>query len=407
VIVAAVILVAALALCGLKVGVYNVLPWADAVVLGQEIGGGVYALYQVKEPGDEAQMAETIKILQSRFEEAGHPQARVTRRGEDQIRIELNHVDGAADMVVDYAARGTLQFVDSKGNVHIKNEHVDIADAITDEDNYPIMQFVFNEEGKKIFGDVTTELVGESLTVQLDGVEMADPTINEPIPGGSVTLGGFDSAEQTEYLELMVDSGELPLELVRLQWGTVEADWGTNAAGKVGLACLILLAAAVVWMLVRYRTAGTAAAYAMLSGALLVLLVLALVPALVLDAYGFAALLTGGGIWMLEAETVHSRMRREIALGKSPGNAAEIAFNMKKSSGLNLIVIALVALAVIFVLGGVMLRSFALIAALFTVLSVAGIWLFEKYLLDLLMTAVGQAPEKYGVRRAEEKEGAK
>ncbi len=85
----------------------------------------------------------------------------------------------------------------------------------------PIVSIRFNEEGGKIFEEITSEHVGESLAIFLDGELLSAPRINEAISGGSAVIsGGFDPV-QARDLAQNLNFGALPVPITLQSTQTV------------------------------------------------------------------------------------------------------------------------------------------------------------------------------------------
>lgn len=48
----------------------------------------------------------------------------------------------------------------------------------------------FNDEGKKMFADLTRNNIGKQMAIYLDGNAISSPVIQEEIPGGEATITG-------------------------------------------------------------------------------------------------------------------------------------------------------------------------------------------------------------------------
>ena len=97
---------------------------------------------------------------------------------------------------------------DEKGNPKWKETPLD-GKMITDAHTQPngngggwAVVVTFNAEGSKLFGDMTTKLVGQPIGIELDGKIISAPNVNEPITGGTASISGnFDakSAQELSY----------------------------------------------------------------------------------------------------------------------------------------------------------------------------------------------------------------
>ena len=90
-----------------------------------------------------------------------------------------------------------------------------------DQFNQPKVDMQFNDEGARVFADVTTKLSETSqitgqdqrLAIVLDGNVESAPRVLEPIEGGSAEITGKFTQEEAKSLALVLQTGALPVEL--------------------------------------------------------------------------------------------------------------------------------------------------------------------------------------------------
>src|SRR5439155_6024324 len=75
--------------------------------------------------------------------------------------------------------------------------------------NVPIILFQFNDDGAKMFADISTRLVGRPLGIFLDGEPLTTPTVQEPITGGSGRITGRFSLPEAKTLVIQFNAGAL------------------------------------------------------------------------------------------------------------------------------------------------------------------------------------------------------
>lgn len=79
--------------------------------------------------------------------------------------------------------------------------------------NEAVVNVVFDEKGKRLFGELTGANVGQTIAVILDGKVVTAPKISEPILGGRVQIAGGFNQESANELAIMLGSGTLPVPL--------------------------------------------------------------------------------------------------------------------------------------------------------------------------------------------------
>ena len=78
-----------------------------------------------------------------------------------------------------------------------------------------VINFQFDADGARAFGDVTTQNLGRQLAILLDGVLYSAPIIRSPITGGSAQISGsFKLAEARELAALLETALDWRIRLV-------------------------------------------------------------------------------------------------------------------------------------------------------------------------------------------------
>ncbi len=105
---------------------------------------------------------------------------------------------------------GTIQrrpFVVAKDSVpgltgHVKRAFPD-KDANSDQ---VLINFEFDAEGARAFGEVTAQNVGRQLAIVLDGVLYSAPVIRSPITGGAAVISGSFTMQEARELAATLES---------------------------------------------------------------------------------------------------------------------------------------------------------------------------------------------------------
>ena len=124
--------------------------------------------------------------------------------------------------------------------------------------------FTLTDEGAKIFADMTSNNIGKTLGIYLDGEELLAPTVQSAITTGSGVITQMQSAEYAQTVAAQIQSGALPMELTQQKVDTVSATLGTDALSTSVLAAVIGLVLIMALMIFRYRLNGVVASWACL-----------------------------------------------------------------------------------------------------------------------------------------------
>lgn len=123
-------------------------------------------------------------------------------------------------------------------------------------DNTPEVSLEFNDEGSKLFEDITARNIGQPVAIFLDGYVISAPTVNEKITGGKAVISGQFNIEEAKLLVKRLNSGALPIPISLISQKTVEASLGAKAINNSLQAGLLGLLLVSIFMVVAYRLLG-------------------------------------------------------------------------------------------------------------------------------------------------------
>jgi preprotein translocase subunit SecD len=243
----------------------------------------------------------------------------------------------------------------------------------------PVVLLDFNRFGSRLFGDLTSQIVGKKLATILDGKVRSAPTINSAIRGGraSITLGGGDVQRQEREREELVNvlrTGSLPAPLIKDTESEVGPTLGRDAIDKTKLSFIIGIILVVLIMVGIYRWSGWIAVFAVVFHIVMTLTVMAMFGA-TLTLPGVAAIVLSIGMEVDGNILIYERIRDELLLGKSVRGAVDLGFSRAFSAILDGQLTTAVAGWVLLQYGSGPIKGFAvmLLVGVFTTLS-TNIW---------------------------------
>jgi protein-export membrane protein SecD len=193
----------------------------------------------------------------------------------------------------------------------------------------PIVNFVFDGTGTRIFRELTTRIAGDQtkcVAHVLDSESIVCPVVNQPITNGSGFIEGQDfTFDRVRSLSIQLQSGSLPVALSLARETTVESILGDETlkasleAGALGLA---LVAA---YMIVYYRMAGLMASAALVVYVLMAVAIFKMVP-ITLTLSGIAGIILSIGMAVDANIVIFERLKEELRAGRSLLSAMEIGF---------------------------------------------------------------------------------
>ncbi len=204
---------------------------------------------------------------------------------------------------------------------------LDSAEVDFSQMNEPIVVLNFNDEGSKLFAEITERNVGQAVAIYVDREAISVPVVQEKIIGGTATIsGGFDIKSAAE-LATNLNNGALNVPITKISEKSVGATLGHKSLEKSLNAGLIGLALVAVFMIVVYHFSGFLALISLLIYIILVLAVFKLWPGFTLTLPGIGGFLLSLGMAVDANILIFSRMREELKEGKSFSVALEEGFN--------------------------------------------------------------------------------
>lgn len=387
VIIALILIAGYLALFGFGKGtMINYLkPWGEAISLGLDLRGGVYTVYQAKNPQEEdleAKMDSTVGILTSRLTRQGFTEATVARQGTERIRVEIPNVSDPNEILSIIGTPAKLEFVDSEGKVLMDGSLVKNAQAQQDENNQVVVAFELNDEGAAIFADATAKNIGKTISITLDGEVISAPTVNSVIPGGRGQITGSFTTEEAQTLASLILSGALPIELEQLEVSAISATLGVEALNQAIRAGIIGIILVMLFMIFRYRLCGFVADIALTIYMLIVVLLLALTGAQ-LTLPGIAGIVLGIGMAVDANVVIFERIREESRAGRPLDSSIRKGFSNAMSAIIDSNVTTVIAAVVLYAFGTGTVRGFALTLGISVVTSMFTAVFVTHKLLDI------------------------
>lgn len=157
-----------------------------------------------------------------------------------------------------YLKRATLQFNSSDGS--------------------PEVSLQFDDQGSKLFEDITGRNIGQPVAIFLDGYPISTPTVNDKISGGNAVISGRFTVDEAKMLVTRLNSGALPVPITLISQKTVESSLGSQSISDSLRAILLGLFLVSLFMILYYRLPGLLAVLSLLVYGLTVLAIFKALP---------------------------------------------------------------------------------------------------------------------------------
>lgn len=242
----------------------------------------------------------------------------------------------------------------------------------------------FNSEGAKLFEKITSENVGRTLAIFLDGQPISVPTIQEPIPGGQATITGQFTATEARDLVRNLNFGALPVPITLESSSAVGPTLGAAAIAAGVVAGMIGFAIIAFFMIVWYRLPGLIAAIALVEYVLFMLAVIKIIP-ITLTTSGIAGFIISVGMAVDANVLIFERTKEELREGKSPRESVHIGFSRAWPAIRDGHFTMLMSGVILFWLGTSIVKGFALVFVLGVLASfISAVSLSRVFLLAII-----------------------
>ena len=424
--------------------------WDKPYVLGLDLQGGVNLIYQADLSTVEDKsgaMAGLRDVIERRVNLFGVSEPIVQVQGQDRLLVELpgvKDVKQAIEMIgqtpyLEFDEERTeaeskpildkikeIQDAQAKGaditkikdwelalqNPYFKpteltGKYLQKATIIFDQTTYkPQIQLQFNDEGAKLFEEITARNIKKGLAIYLDNASIVDttgdgkidgqdlyaPIVQDKISGGKAVITGDMSTQKANDIVRRLNSGALPVKIgAPISQETVGPTLGVVSLQKSLMAAIYGVLAIVVFMVVIYRLPGLLASFALLVYVALVLSIFKLIP-VTLTLAGIGGFILSIGMAVDANILIFARMKEEIKQGKTLTNAIDEGFkrawpSIRDSNFNSLIVCAILFMfATSFIKGFALTLSLGIIVSLFSAIFITRIF---------LMVFVGPRLEKF------------
>ncbi|HOX29955.1 MAG TPA: protein translocase subunit SecD [Candidatus Paceibacterota bacterium] len=353
--------------------------------LGLDVKGGVRLEYQADlskiEESKRDEVMEGLKdLIERRINVYGVAEPQIQTSGESRLIVELPGVESVQQAIEWIGSTPWLEFKEQRPqeetdkiiakiqevqgktmeeaiqipdyhlalenpyfkNTELTGEYLSKAALSFDQNTgSPIVDLQFNDEGAKIFEQITERNVGKPMAIYLDGQSIIDtngddkidnsdiyaPNIQQKITGGKAIITGITDVTEAKTIVKRLNEGALPVPLgqpisqqkIGPTLGAISLDQ-TLKAGFIGFLIVIL------FMIVYYRVPGILASVALTVYIGLLLAMFKLIS-VTMSLAGIGGFILSVGMAVDANVLIFSRLKEELESGKSLASSIEEAFN--------------------------------------------------------------------------------
>lgn len=281
-------------------------------------------------------------------------------RGKIPIGTELHQERGGSPILV-------------KKQVLLTGERITDAQPGFDKDNQPAVHVSLDNNGSRIFKQLTRENVGRRMAILLIEKNAAEvvtaPVIREEIGGGRVQISGRMTSLEARDVALLLRAGALAAPMDIIEERTVGPSLGADNITRGFNSTLYGFIAVAIFIIAYYTAFGVISVIALGLNLLLLVGLLSIMQA-TLTLPGMAALALTVGMAIDANVLINERIRDELRAGASPQLAIQSGYERAFGTILDSNITTLIAGIALFAFGSGPVKGFAVVLCLGIITSV-------------------------------------
>lgn len=445
--------------------------------LGLDLQGGSRLVYKanfkdIQEQDRATALAAVRDTIERRVNSFGVSEPLVQAQGQDQIVVELPGIKDINEAIKQIGQTPLLEFripnpnpgevqptINDQGQITIdptsqwspsglsgkqlKRATADIQGAAQGRPTSEVVvRLEFNDEGRELFANLTSQNVGKPIAIFLDGKPISTPTVQTPITDGIAIITGNFNPQTAKELANRLNSGALPVPIELVSQQNVGATLGAESVQKSIIAGLMGMLLIALFMITYYRFPGLLAIFALIIYALislavfkigisvtavilvgiffflgltvsawfgvlallsyLLLITLNGVSPVTLTLAGIAGFILSIGMAVDANILIFERMKEEVRAGKPISQAIEDGFQRAWLSIRDSNVSSLITIAILYFFGTPSIKGFAITLGIGILISMFTAITITRTLLKLFLgNRVLAHPWLFGVSRKE------
>lgn len=346
-------------------------------VLGLDLLGGAHLLYEADFSGlgdvNQADAMQGVRdVVERRVNYFGVAEPVVQISGTDRLIVEIAGVQDVNQAIGLIGETPFLEFREEGGTADAQDPYggyvstglggkqLKRAQVTFDpQTGRPQVTLEFNDEGAKLFAQITRRNLGKTVAIFLDGAPISIPVVQSEITDGNAVISGSFTPQEAKLLATRLNSGALPVPIKLISQQTIGASLGQqslNDSLRAGLWGLVLVA---LFMLILYRLPGATSIFALGVYLLITLAVYKVLP-VTLTLAGVAGFILSLGMALDANVLIFARMKEELAAGRPLGAAMSEGFRRSWPSIRDSHVTAFISAFVLYAFTSSIVRGFAL-----------------------------------------------
>ncbi|MDI6591577.1 MAG: protein translocase subunit SecD [Patescibacteria group bacterium] len=336
----------------------------------KEIGKTPFLEFREQKPEEEVKKIEEAK------KEVTEKAKELRKKGlsEEEILEELKKLDN-----------WLLSTEDIFKSTPLTGKYLKKAELGFDRTTYkPLILLQFDDEGAKIFEDLTSRNIGKPLAIYIDQILISAPVVQEKISGGRAQISGRFTIEEAKELARNLNAGALPVPINLISQKTIGPTLGKASLEKSLQAGVVGFLAIILFLILFYRLPGLLASLALGIYVILVLTLFKLIP-VTLTLAGIGGFILSIGMAIDANILIFARMKEELMENKTFSVAMEEGFRRAWPSIRDGNLTTLIVAAILFEFGTSFIKGFALTLSLGILISIFSAIIITKNFLKVFV----------------------
>ncbi|MBE3120216.1 MAG: protein translocase subunit SecD [Candidatus Atribacteria bacterium] len=262
--------------------------------------------------------------------------------------------------------------------------------------------FTLKSDSATMFADFTGSHINQYLAIVLDKRAISVPSINSKITGGQGIIQGKFTQDSANALAIQLRYGSLPVPVKVVQSRSVGPTLGAESVRRSVIAGIIGLLVVIIFMGLYYRLPGLIADVALVTFALICLMLYKLIP-VVLTLSGIAGFILSIGMAVDANILIFERLKEELRAGRTLRQAIDLGWKRAWPSIRDSNFSTLITCVILFwfgsTFGASMVKGFALTLALGVGVSLFTAIIVTRTFLHLVLDTIKSAehPRWFGI----------
>lgn len=342
----------------------NMFGVSEPVVQTEEQAGHnrlIIELAGIKDPAEAIKMIGQTPFLEFKEQKSADEIKKITDK--------QNEIKGKTPEEILKVPGYQLAYEDPFNSTNLTGKYLSRAELAFDPNtSAPEIALQFNDEGAKLFEDITGRNIGKPLAIYIDNVLLSAPVVQTKISGGKAQITGKFTVKEAQDLVKNLNAGALPVPIKIVSQESVGPTLGAISLKQSLFAGMIGFIAVVIFMIIFYRFPGLLASLALCAYVVIALSLFKLMS-VTLTLAGIGGFILSIGMAVDANILIFARMKEELKSGKGVSASVEEGFRRAWPSIRDSNINSLIVCAILFTFATSFIKGFALTLSLGIVVS--------------------------------------